>query len=489
MESRNTNVTSLLRSLDWPTVVIYTLLVLCGVVSIYAASYDFDNASMFSFDEFSGKQLRWVGLAFIAGAMIMLIDFRIYEAYAYPIYAVVILLLIVTIFIAPDIKGSRSWLVLGPMSLQPAEFGKFATALALAKLFSTYNFNLNAKASNYLKALFIIFLPICLILAQKETGSALAYLALFFVLYREGMSGLVLTAALATVVFFITTVKYTETMVLGIPSGEVAVFIMIEAGVVAMLAVYCKLPVIARNVLGWFVGTGLTVGILALCGVEIPGAVFFISVIAVALVYILLQALRVPPRKILVTAGAAVLSVCFLFSVNKVFNDVLQPHQQQRIKVSLGIEEDLRGAGYNVNQSKIAIGSGGTFGKGFLNGTQTKLKYVPEQHTDFIFCTIGEEEGFLGSAVVLLLFLTLILRIISIAERQPTTFGRVYAYCVASYLIFHLAINVGMVIGLCPVIGIPLPFFSYGGSSLWGFTFLLFILLRIDAGRREHLVY
>ena len=215
----------------------------------------------------------------------------------------------------------------------------------------------------------------------------------------------------------------------------------------------------------------------------------FLTVIGAAIGYILFQALRIPQREIFVTAGAAVLSICFLFSVNKVFNDVLQPHQQQRIKVSLGIEEDLRGAGYNVNQSKIAIGSGGTFGKGFLNGTQTKLKYVPEQHTDFIFCTIGEEEGFLGSAVVLLLFLALILRIISIAERQPTTFGRVYAYCVASYLIFHIAINIGMVIGLCPVIGIPLPFFSYGGSSLWGFTFLLFILLRIDASRREHLIY
>ena len=234
MESRNTNASSLLRGLDWPTVIIYVLLVLCGVVSIYAASYDFDNASMFSFDEFSGKQLRWVGLAFLAGAMIMLIDFRVYEAYAYPIYGVVILLLIVTIFIAPDIKGSRSWLVLGPMSLQPAEFGKFATALALAKLFSSYNFSLNTSASNYLKALLIIFLPIFLILAQKETGSALAYLALFFVLYREGMSGLVLTAALATVVFFVTTIKYTETLVLGIPSGEVAVFVMVLAGRVAI---------------------------------------------------------------------------------------------------------------------------------------------------------------------------------------------------------------------------------------------------------------
>ena len=205
-----------------------------------------------------------------------------------------------------------------------------------------------------------------------------------------------------------------------------------------------------------------------------------------ALVYCLLLLLKLRTRQLLITIGAAVASLIFLFSVNIVFTSVLQPHQQLRIRVALGIEEDLRGAGYNVNQSKIAIGSGGMLGKGFLNGTQTKLKYVPEQHTDFIFCTIGEEEGFVGSAAVLVLFLILILRIISLAERQPTAFGRVYAYCVASYFIFHLCINIGMVIGLCPVIGIPLPFFSYGGSSLWGFTFLLFILLRIDASRREH---
>ena len=191
------------------------------------------------------------------------------------------------------------------------------------------------------------------------------------------------------------------------------------------------------------------------------------------------------PGRFGITIAAALVSVSFLFSVNYVFGNILQPHQQTRIKVSLGIEDDIRGAGYNVNQSKIAIGSGGLTGKGFLNGTQTKLKYVPEQHTDFIYCTIGEEEGFVGSAAVLLLFLALILRLIKLAERQRTAFGRVYGYCVVSYLIFHLAINIGMVIGLCPVIGIPLPFFSYGGSSLWGFTILLFIMLKIDASRRE----
>ena len=488
MESRNTN-SSVFRNMDWVTVLVYVLLVLAGVVSIYAASYDFDNASILSFDEFSGKQLRWVGLAFVAGLVIMLIDFRVYEAYAYPIYIVMILLLIVTIFVAPDIKGSRSWLVLGPMSLQPAEFAKFSTALALAKLFSSYNFSLNAEPANYAKALLIIFLPVVLILAQKETGSALAYMALFFVLYREGMSGLVLASALCLVVFFVTTVKYTELTVFGISSGELAVFFMIEALMVAMIWIYCKLPTVAQILLLWYLGSGVLAWVLSLFGIAVPGLIYFLSVIGIGMVYCLVNCFRAPARPILLTVGAAVLAVGFLFSVNKVFNDVLQPHQQMRIKVSLGIEDDLRGAGYNVNQSKIAIGSGGVAGKGFLNGTQTKLKYVPEQHTDFIFCTIGEEEGFVGAMFVTLLFLGLILRVIRIGERQPTTFGRVYAYSVASYFIFHFCINIGMVIGLCPVIGIPLPFFSYGGSSLWGFTILLFILLKIDASRKNVLAY
>ncbi len=225
--------------------------------------------------------------------------------------------------------------------------------------------------------------------------------------------------------------------------------------------------------------------ILSATGIAVPGTIYFLVSIFAALIYCVLLMFKTKARNLIITVGAAIVSIIFLFSVNYAFTSILQPHQQMRIKVALGIEEDLRGAGYNVNQSKIAIGSGGVWGKGFLNGTQTKLKYVPEQHTDFIYCTIGEEEGFIGAAGVLLLFLILILRIISLAERQPTVFGRVYAYCVASYLIFHIAINIGMVIGLCPVIGIPLPFFSYGGSSLWGFTFLLFILLRIDASRRE----
>lgn len=476
---------SVFKYVDWFTVILYLILVTLGMVSIYAASYDFDHANMLSFNEFSGKQFRWIGLSLALGLVILLIDVRVYENYAYVIYAGLLMLLLVTIFIAPDIKGSHSWLVLGPMSLQPAEFGKFATALCLAKLFSSYNFTLNGSRKNYVKVLTIIFLPVVLILGQNETGSALVYLSLFFVLYREGMSGLVLLAALCAVVFFVVAVKFTDTMILGIPSGQAAVFIMIMVLIVAMLALYCNEWTAARNAFLWFIGSGAVCTALTLSGLEVPGLVFFLSVIAVALAYCVLLMFKTKVKKLLITVVAAIVSVTFLFSVNYTFTSVLKEHQQMRIKVALGIEDDLQGVGYNVNQSKIAVGSGGMWGKGFLNGTQTKLKYVPEQHTDFIFCTIGEEEGFIGSSVVLLLFVILILRILSIAERQPTVFGRVYAYCVASYLIFHVAINIGMVIGLCPVIGIPLPFFSYGGSSLWGFTFLLFILLRIDASRRE----
>lgn len=486
MESRNTEANvSMFRSIDWVTIVLYLILVVTGAISIYAASYDFDNASLFDFAEFSGKQFVWIGLSLILGCVIMLLDYRLYEAYAYPIYGCVVLLLIITIFIAPDIKGSRSWLVLGPVSLQPAEFGKFATALALAKLFDSYNFRLNQKLSNYFRACIIIFVPIILILLQKETGSALVYFSLVFVLYREGMSGLILFTILLAVTYFVVAVKYAEPLLLGVPAGEFSVFIIIMVVFVAMLLFYCKDFFVGRNVLIGFLGSGVLVTVLSLCGIEINGTAFFLIVLGASAIYTAMAMMRHRMQRYAVSLGIMIVSVGFLFSVNYVFGSVLQPHQQIRIKVAVGIEDDIKKSGYNVNQSKIAIGSGGLTGKGFLNGTQTKLKYVPEQHTDFIFCTIGEEEGFVGTVLLLSVFLALILRIMHIAERQHTAFGRVYAYCVASFLIFHLAVNVGMVIGLCPVIGIPLPFLSYGGSALWGFTILIFILLRIDASRKE----
>lgn len=484
--NNTTGTASIFKSIDWITLLIYMIMVVSGAVSIYAATYDFDHASMFSFSEFSGKQFMWIGISFIVGFSMVLIDKRLYEAYAYPIYGIMILLLILTIFIAPDIKGSHSWFVLGPVSLQPAEFAKFATSLALAKIFSSYNFILNKSITNYLKCILVIGLPIILIILQKETGSALVYFSFIFVLYREGMSGFFLFIGLCVIAFFVIAIKFTETVILGISAGVFSVCILIMLITIGMLFIYCKSIIIGRNITIAYISSGIIVYLLSLLNISVNGYIYFGIILATTVIYLIISMFKENVRKIMAVIAFSVGSVIFLFSVNYIFDNSLKDYQQKRIKVALGIEEDLKGFGYNVNQAKIAIGSGGVTGKGFLNGTQTKLRYVPEQHTDFIFCTIGEEQGFLGTSTVMLLFLGLILRIITIAERQRTAFGRVYAYCVASIFIMHLIINIGMVIGLCPVIGIPLPFFSYGGSSLLGFTILLFILLRIDASRREY---
>ncbi len=475
----------LLASVDWFTVLLYVVLVIAGAVSIYAATTSSTSqVSMFDFDTFSGKQFLWIGLSFAIGFSLLLIDRRLYEAYAYPIYAIMIIILIVTAFVSPNIKGSHSWLRFGPVSIQPAEFAKTATALALAKLFSTYGFQIKGWRT-YIVPLFIIFLPVACILLERETGSALVYFSLILVLYREGMNGFVLFAMLAAVSYFVIVLKFAATLTMGIPTGIFIVLTCVMVIIVLMLLMYCRSLILGRNVALGYIACALIAWGLTAMGVHINGYVFFFTVIPASLIYLLIGMFHDDLNKVLMTVIFAVASIIFMFSVNVAFN-MLATHQQNRINIALGIEEDLKGKGYNVNQSKIAIGSGGLTGKGFLQGTQTKLNYVPEQHTDFIFCTIGEEEGFVGTTTVLILFLTLILRVIAIGERQHTTFGRVYAYCVASILIFHLTINIGMVIGLVPVIGIPLPFFSYGGSSLWGFTILLFILLRIDAVRSEY---
>ena len=408
--------------------------------------------------------------------------------FAYLIYAGLILLLIVTIFIAPDTKGSRSWLILGPVSLQPAEFAKFATALALAKYMSAYSFTMkNWKSTLMLAGL--ILLPMILIILQRETGSALVYAAFFLMLYREGMPGVVLFSGVCAVVYFVVGIRFDGVFIADTPTpiGEFSVLTMVLLFAGGMIWVYKKKWEPVRNIIAgsciillaayfvseYIVHFNLVWVQWGLC-ILVIGYLFFLSLSERHFAYSLI-------------ALFAIGSIGFLYSSDYFFNKVLEPHQQIRIEVLLGMEEDLAGAGYNVNQSKIAIGSGGLTGKGFLNGTQTKLKYVPEQDTDFIFCTVGEEEGFIGSTAVLLLFLVLILRLIVLAERQQSAFGRVYGYSVLSIFLFHLFINVGMVLGLTPVIGIPLPFFSYGGSSLWGFTILLFIFLRIDAGRNRRL--
>ena len=476
------------KSLDWVTIVVYLMLIVFGWFSVCGASYDYGDRDFLDFSTRAGKQFVWIVCSFGLGFVLLMLDDTVYDFFSYLIYIGMMLLLIVTIFIAPDTKGSRSWLILGPVSLQPAEFAKFATALALAKYMNAYGFTMK-NLKNACMLAFLILLPMGLIVMQRETGSALVYSAFFLMLYREGMPGVVLFSGVCAVIYFVVGIRFQQELIADTPTsiGEFAVLLMVLLSAAGMVWVYCKKWIPVRNILCVSL-VSLSVAYLVSRYILPFNLVWVEWVLCVLLVgYLLFLSLAHHHSNYLLIGLFAIGSIGFLYSSDYFFNDVLEPHQQIRIKVVLGMEEDLAGAGYNVNQSKIAIGSGGLTGKGFLNGTQTKLKYVPEQDTDFIFCTVGEEEGFVGAAGVLLLFLVLILRLIVLAERQPSVFGRVYGYSVLSIFLFHLFINIGMVLGLTPVIGIPLPFFSYGGSSLWGFTILLFIFLRIDASRHRWL--
>lgn len=481
------------NNVDWVTFFIYLILIICGWLSIYGASYDYENVkSIYDLSGRAGMQLVWMGTSLVIAFVLLKLDSQIYDTFSYLIYAFFILLLLVTVFVAPDIKGSRSWLVItNSIRLQPAEFAKFAVALALASFMSSYNFKL-LTTKNLSIIITIIILPMILILLQKETGSALVYTAFILVLYREGLPSVVLFSGLSAIVFFVVGLKFSETDIGILTTGEF-ISIVIVIVISAILArVFSASQKQDRAIWNIILGTVILFGgsyLLTLLGLNIDFGIIAIVSLVLLVVYLIFLAKQGWSQKYMMIVLFAVSSIVFVSSINYLFNDILQPHQQVRIKVSLGMEEDLMGAGYNVNQSKIAIGSGGLIGKGYLNGTQTKLKYVPEQDTDFIFCTVGEEEGFVGSIFVLILFLVLIVRLIYLAERQTYAFGRIYGYCVACIFFFHLVINIGMVIGLTPVIGIPLPFFSYGGSSLWGFTILLFIFLRIDMYRKRRQNY
>ena len=475
---------SVLRSLDWYVILIYLALLTFGWLSVCGASYSYGDADLFSLSSRSGMQLVWIGMSFILGLTILLIDDSYYDTLAYVIYGLLLLLLFATIFNTHSIKGSRSWLVLGPLRLQPAEFAKFATSLALAKFMSKYGYNIH-KWRDFIPTLAVIFLPMLFIIMQRETGSALVYFCFFLVLYREGMTGSILFCGVALVLYFVIGLRFSEVMLFNTPTsvGKFIVLLLIQLFTIIMVFMYCRNEEKALRIA--YICLGVTLASMALSVYVIPFDLFWVlMILSVILIgYLLWEAVTSRIQNYLWVFLFTLGSVVFFNMTDYAMNHILEPHQRTRINVLLGLEEDLRGAGYNVHQSEIAIGSGGLEGKGFLNGTQTKLKYVPEQDTDFIFCTVGEEEGFLGATSVLLLFLALILRLIFLAERQTSTFGRVYGYCVLSIFLFHVFINVGMVLGLTPVIGIPLPFFSYGGSSLWGFTILLFISLRIDAGR------
>ena len=484
MEQRTDRQNSVLRSLDWWTIAIYVALLIFGWMSVCGASYSFSDPDILSTTTRSGMQVVWIATSICLGFVLLMLDDRYYDTFAYVLYAALLLLLFLTIFNPHEIKGSRSWIVMGPLRLQPAEFAKFATALAISKFMSTYGFNIH-RLRDFALSCAIVLLPMMLIIMQKETGSALVYLAFFLMFYREGMPGSILFTGVAMVVYFVVGIRYEQVMLWDTPTseGKFVVLLLIQLFSAALVRIYCDDKAKALNILGFVLG--VTMVFLLFSEYVIPFDIVWVQLLVCAALigYYLYQALSTRVSNYLYVALFSLGSIIFFYSASIVLNDVLGEHQRTRINVLLGLEDDLVGAGYNVHQSVIAIGSGGLKGKGFLNGTQTKLKFVPEQDTDFIFCTVGEEEGFVGSAGVLLLFLALVLRLIKLAERQPFKFGRVYGYCVLSIFLFHVFINVGMVLGLTPVIGIPLPFFSYGGSSLWGFTILLFIFLRIDASR------
>ncbi|MBP6512218.1 MAG: rod shape-determining protein RodA [Bacteroidia bacterium] len=410
---------SIFENIDWVLVVFYVVLVLLGWVNIYAAVYNEEHKNMFDLTQNYGRQMLWIGTSLVIGLAILVIDGKFYAAFSFPIYIVTMGILLVVLVIARDVQGARSWIEIGSFKLQPSEFAKFATNMAIAKYLSALGIRMEDMKTKITAGL-LILLPMALVLLQNDTGSALVFIAFIFVLYREGLSQNVLIFGFLAGVLFVLALMVPNTVLIGVIGG---------LGLVA----YLLMRKTRNNLIVILIITALCSGIV--------------------------------------------------FSVDYAFNEILQTHQRERIEVLLGKRSDPKGAGYNVNQSLIAIGSGGLTGKGFLQGTQTKYDFVPEQSTDFIFCTVGEEWGFVGTAFVLILFTLLLYRIVFIAERQRSTYTRIYAYGVASILFFHLMINVGMAIGLAPVIGIPLPFFSYGGSSLWGFTVLLFVLIKLDSYR------
>lgn len=420
MRSTSRTERTIFQYIDKPLLLLYVALTLIGWIAIYAAVYNEEHQSIFDLSQNYGKQLVFIGSSYLILTIILALDFRIYEGVAPFVYLTTLVLGIAVIFFAREVNGARAWFEIGSFRFQPAEFMKMATALMVAYYFSNTDVTLQKNKAKLVLA-GIILVPIAIIMLQHDTGSALVYFSFIFVAYREGLSFIYLLAVALAIFLVVMTLLFNE----------------------------------------WAMA---------------------IAVVAAGSLYVALARKFRPAllRGLLVVVPAIIL----IFSVNYAFEEVLEEHQRQRINVLLGKVEDFKGAGYNVHQSLIAIGSGGFFGKGFLQGTQTKFDFVPEQSTDFIFCTIGEEYGFFGAFLLLVLYSAMLIRILDIAERQTTRFARVYGYGVASILFFHVFINIGMTIGLLPVIGIPLPFISYGGSSLWSFTILLGILIRLDSGRK-----
>ena len=475
---------SIISGIDWWTIVLFLVIALFGWLNIYGSSYSFDQTSIWDFSNRAGKQLVWLATAVVMGAIILMIEEKAYDVLGYIFYAAMIVLLIITPIFARDIKGSYSWLTIGPISLQPAEFAKCFTAIAVAKYMSRYGYKVRDLRDLIVPFMLIGIPMLIIVVAQRETGSALVFISFLLAFYRQGMSGYVLSWGVVSILLFILVIRFGE---IALPWGMGSVGMLVSTLCIhtIVLGLLIGKEKDLRTAIIMAVGVALCYGIGLIINIWIAVDFNYVAIasLAYATIYLLIQALKQRKSSMGWIVGFVMVSTLLCQGSDFAFHNILQDHQRKRIEVLLGMKDDPTGVGYNVNQSLIAIGSGQTTGKGFLQGTQTKLKFVPEQDTDFIFCTVGEEWGFVGSAGLLLLYLALILRIIYIAERQRDKFSMIYAYCVAGILLFHVTINIGMVLGLLPVIGIPLPFFSYGGSSLWGFTILLSIMLRMDAAR------
>ena len=463
-------------SVDWVMILLYVGLVLIGWMSICSASYDETAVDPYSFSHFYVKQVLWIGLSLIVALVVMLLDDKYYHMLAYPAYIGGLLVLIGTLLFGKEVNGAKAWIEFGFFSLQPVELVKIATALALARVMSSYSFSIT-RFGDLMRVATIILLPLLIIILQNDTGSGIVLCSFIFVLYREGLNKWLCIPFILIAALFIGSLILTPMTMLVLLILLCTIFEVLMNGEWQSRVIYLAtlalssivIYLVANYLIGWPLSAYKTL----------------LGVTLLSMVAVVIYAYRAHLRNIFIVVAIFVGSMIFLPTTSFLFNEVLQPHQKDRIYSFLGIKNDPQGIDFNVNQSKIAIGSGGLTGKGFLEGTQVKYNFVPENHTDFIFCTVGEEWGFLGCLVVLAMYCTLILRLMRIGERQEEPFGRIYCYCVASILLFHLMVNVGMTIGLMPVMGIPLPFMSYGGSSLMAFTLLLFIAIRFDASRRR----
>lgn len=470
------------KSVDWALVVTYLLLIIIGWVNIYASIHSDGPASIFDYNFRSGKQFVWILTALgLAALILFVVNAQLWESASIPLYLGVLCLLVAVIFLGVEVKGSRSWFEFGPIRFQPAEVSKITTSLLLATLMSQVNFRIT-RFKDFLLTALILGIPMVVILAESETGSALVYVGFIFVMYREGFSGWwIFCIGMAALLFILTLTAspYVSILVLagvlllcnGLESNKIGVAFWIFSGVLLIL---CLLP--------WIFGKFSPESFVS----KINPLYILVGICVAAVLYLMIVGYRSRHRFLSMSALGLIAGMAIVFSTEFIFNNILQDHQRKRIEVLLGMKEDPAGVGYNVNQSMIAIGSGGLHGKGFLGGTQTTFGFVPEQSTDFIFCTVGEEWGFIGCFVVIALYVFLILRIISDAEKSRKAFTRIYGYCVASCIFMHLFINIGMTIGLMPVIGIPLPLLSYGGSSLWAFTVLIFIFIALYRQEKKY---